>query len=217
MSDKKLPRLLIFASGAEKGGGSGFENLVIRSRDGVPNANIVAVVSNHENGGVSKRAKKLEVQFFHSPKGRTKADYEAIIECTQPDFIALSGWLGKIEGHDPRTTFNIHPAYDLFRYGGKGMHGDYVHEAALDDFRRGLVKYHGITMHFATEKYDDPAAVFFKKKVEIKKGDTLETLRARVNEAEHWWQPIITHRVITGQIHWDGKNPESIVGEDIEM
>lgn len=210
------PRLLVFASGTEKGGGSGFENLLIKSRDWDPQVKFVGVVSNHEKGGVFERARKLGVQFLYSAKGRTQADYERIIRLKRPHFIALSGWIDMIKGHDPKTTFNIHPAYDLVRYGGRGFHGDHVHEAVLKDLEKGLVKHHGITMHFATERYDDPAAVFFKRKVEIRKGDTLETLRARVNEAEHWWQPIITHRVITGKIHWDGKNPESIVGADIE-
>ena len=93
MADKKLPRLLIFASGTEVGGGSGFKNLVIKSRDWEPQVKIVGVVSNHEHGGVSEHARILGVQFLYSAKGRTKADYERIIGFKRPDFIALSGWL----------------------------------------------------------------------------------------------------------------------------
>jgi folate-dependent phosphoribosylglycinamide formyltransferase PurN len=61
------PRLLIFASGTDTDGGSGFENLVAASRDGRLTADIVGVVSNHEHGGVSKRAKRLGIPFFFFP------------------------------------------------------------------------------------------------------------------------------------------------------
>ena len=54
---KTKSRLLVFAAGTKDGGGSGFENLVKATMpvDGHPsvlNAEIVAVVSNHEYGGV---------------------------------------------------------------------------------------------------------------------------------------------------------------------
>lgn len=48
-----MPKLIIFASGTEDGGGSGFENLVT-SKD--LDADVVTVVSNHEHGGVRVRA-----------------------------------------------------------------------------------------------------------------------------------------------------------------
>jgi hypothetical protein len=37
-------------------------------------------------------------------------------------------------------------------------------------------------------------------------------LAARVLEAEHKWQPIITNKVLIGEISWDGQNPESLRG-----
>ena len=47
-----MPRLIIFASGTERKGGSGFENLVAANKAGTLDAEIVAVVSNYEHGGV---------------------------------------------------------------------------------------------------------------------------------------------------------------------
>jgi phosphoribosylglycinamide formyltransferase-1 len=66
-------------------------------------------------------------------------------------------------------------------------------------------------MHFVTEKYDE-GPLFFSQSVPILPDDTVETLAKRVNEAEHKWQPIITQKVLSNQISWNGKNPNSLKG-----
>ncbi len=213
------PRLLVFASGGKgtEEGGSGFKCLVEASRSGILRAEIVAVVSNNPAGGVCTKAFDLGINFEHSPKGRTADDYRELVHRYQADYVALSGWLGKVEGLDPRTTFNIHPALDLVRFGGKGFHGHHVHEAVVEAYRRGEVTHSGVTMHFATPKYDDPFGIFFQRKVKILPDDTADTLGRRVNSLEHLWQALITDRVVQGQISWDGEDPRSIVGMDIEL
>jgi phosphoribosylglycinamide formyltransferase-1 len=216
MSTPKLKNIIVFASGSEKGGGSGLLKLYEATQSGVLQAKIVCVVSNHEHGGVREKADRFGIPFIFSPKGRTTEDYVRIIKESGADFTILSGWLGLISGHDPRTTINIHPAWIPSRYRGKGFYGHHVHEAVLADYKAGLVDHHGITMHFATAVYDDPDAVFFRRMVEIKHDDTAETLGARANKMEHQWQAIITNRVIMGEIAWDGKTASSIIGADIE-
>ena len=58
-------RILVFASGDEKGGGSGFQELVEFSRTNPPvlDAQIVGVISNHPQGGVRRRADALHIPF----------------------------------------------------------------------------------------------------------------------------------------------------------
>src|SRR3989338_11069163 len=116
------PNLLIFSSGSKDGGGSGFENLVVASRNGVLNANIVAVVSNYEHGGVAERAEKLKIKFIHFSAPWEAEIYRKIAEENDADFIALSGWLKMVVGLNPKNTFNIHPG-PLPAFGGKGMYG----------------------------------------------------------------------------------------------
>ena len=60
-----IMRVLAFASGDEKGGGSGFQELVEFSRTKPPvlDAQIVGVISNHQKGGVSRRAEALHIPF----------------------------------------------------------------------------------------------------------------------------------------------------------
>jgi folate-dependent phosphoribosylglycinamide formyltransferase PurN len=57
-------RIVVLASGTRTGGGSGFEWLVEATLTGViPNAEVVAVVSNHLDGGVAAKAARLGINF----------------------------------------------------------------------------------------------------------------------------------------------------------
>jgi phosphoribosylglycinamide formyltransferase-1 len=202
------PNLLVFASGSRDGGGSGFENLVLRSREGILGANIVAVVSNYENGGVRERADRLGIRFIHFPKPQDAEGYRRIVINAGADFVALSGWLKLVCGLDPRTTINIHPG-PLPEFGGPGLYGHYVHEAVIAAFRQGEITHSAVSMHFVTPKYDE-GPVFFKRRVKILDDDTSDSIAKRVNECEHRWQPIITNLVVRGEIRWDGQNPSSL-------
>jgi folate-dependent phosphoribosylglycinamide formyltransferase PurN len=202
------PNLLIFASGTNSGGGSGFENLVNASQDSVLNANIVGVVSNHELGGVRERADRLGILFIHFDGPYEAENYKKIVKETKADFVALSGWLKLVLGLDPAKTFNIHPG-PLPRFGGKGMYGHHVHEAVIEASKRGEVTHSAVTMHFVTPIYDE-GPVFFRFLVPIETADSAETLAERVNAAEHEWQPKITDLVVNGEISWDGKNRSTL-------
>ncbi len=201
------PKLIIFSSGTKTGGGSGFENLVNASRNGILNAEIIAVVSNHENGGIRERAGRLGVPFIYFAGPFTKEEYQRITK--DADFIALSGWLKLVTGLDPKKTFNIHPG-PLPKFGGAGMYGHHVHDAVVEAYKRGEVTHSAVTMHFVTEKYDE-GPVFLSAPVEILPDDTGETLGKRVNEVEHKYQPIYTDHVVNGKIHWDGESSDSLV------
>ncbi len=201
------PKLIIFSSGSKTGGGSGFENLVNASRNQILDAEIVAVVSQHENGGVRERADRLGIPFVHFTSPWTAERYQEIVKGAE--FVALSGWLKLVTGLDPRTTFNIHPG-PLPKFGGEGMYGHRVHEAVIGAYRRGEVTHSAVTMHFVTEEYDK-GPVFLSVPIEIRIDETAETLAFRVNQAEHKYQPIATNDVLSGKIRWDGKDPKSLV------
>jgi phosphoribosylglycinamide formyltransferase 1 len=203
-----MKKLLVFASGSKDGGGSGFQELVENSRTGVLEAEIVAVVSSYEHGGVRKKADALGVPFVYFPLPREAEDYQQIVKKIGADFVALSGWLKIVKGLDPAKTINIHPG-PLPHFGGPGMYGHHVHEAVVKAHKAGIAKHSAVTMHFVTEKYDD-GPIFFEYPVLIRPDDTPDILAARVNKIEHAWQSWVTNLVIQGQIHWDGKDPRSL-------
>jgi len=78
----------------------------------------------------------------------------------------------------PNKMLNVHPSL-LPAFGGEGYYGLKVHEAAL---ARG-VKLSGATVHFVNEICDG-GAIILQKAVEVKDGDTPESLQKRVMEAE---------------------------------
>ena len=202
------PRLLVFASGTKDGGGSGFRNLVIAQQEGRLSADIIAVASNHRDGGVRKHADNLGVPFYHFPKPWESWSYRRMVRWSSPDFIALSGWLKFVDGLDPKITFNIHPA-PLPEFGGPGMYGHHVHEAVMEAFHQGRISKSAVSMHFATDEYDQ-GPVFFHYDVPIFDGDTADSLAQRVNRSEHNFQPLITEMVVTEKISWDGENRDSL-------
>lgn len=211
------PKIIVFASGKRSGGGSGFENLA-RSKE--LDADIVAVVSNHERGGVHERAMRLGIPFIYfNPSEHTHIpkyvgiSYREIVEKSGAEWVALSGWLKHVSGLDPAKTFNIHPAllsFDNGRFGGKGMYGNHIHEAVKKALDAGEITESGFTMHFVTEEHDRGPA-FFEHRVPLKQGMTVEEIAHKVNAAEHEWQPKITNLVVHGEIRWDGKDPKSLI------
>jgi len=236
------PQIIVFASGTKnndlnKQGGSGFENLVVASRlrqgfdgqgrTGALDADIVAVVSNQENGGVRERADRLGVPFIHfNPtnyllirankqvvgSGDSQV-YKDILHKSGAEWIALSGWYKQVKGLDPRRTFNIHPAllsFDGGRFGGLGMYRQHIHEAVKVALGAGEITESGFTMHFVTDEYDRGPA-FFEYRVPLRPGMSALEIEKAVNMAEHEWQPKITNMVVHGEIRWDGKNPKSLV------
>jgi len=215
MNPKKA-NLLVFASGESdpEKGGSGFLKLVEASRDGILEAEIVAVVSNHEYGGVRTKADKNNIRFIHMPAPYRAEDYQRIFQETGAEYAALSGWIKLVRGLPPEKTFNIHPG-DLPRFGGHNMWGHRVHEAVEQALKRGEITASAVCMHFVIEpksKEDyDKGPVFFRKPVPLLAGDDSETIAKKVNKVEHQWQALITNLVVTGQINWDGVNLESLV------
>lgn len=202
------PKLIIFASGSSDGGGSGFRELVENSRTGILDVKIVAVVSNHKNGGVRKIADEYSVDFIHFNGPFVAKEYQAIVKASGAEWVSLSGWLKLVLGLNPQKTINIHPG-KLPQFGGKGMYGHFVHEAVIEAYKRGEIKCSAATMHFVTEIYD-AGPIIFEYPVWIRKDDTPESLFARVNKIEHAWQSYITDLVVHKKISWDGEDAKSL-------
>lgn len=216
MTEVLTPKLIVFASGTKDGGGSGFANLVqsTRSDPKILNAEIVAVVSNYEKGGVAQKAANLQIPFEHFPGPWTAQRYRDIVKKYEAEWIALSGWLKYVEGLDPIKTFNIHPGI-LPKLAG--LYGHYVHEAAIEAYKRGEIEFTAVMMHFVGGGGYDTGPVFYCGIVDINDDDTPKTLAERVRKHEHLIQPRITNLVVSRQIWWDGENPDSLVVPPMEV
>ncbi|MDD2901026.1 MAG: formyltransferase family protein [Syntrophales bacterium] len=198
------PHILVFASGTKTGGGSGFATLVKASRARPPilEARICGVVTNHPAGGVRQKAKALGIPCEYWAGPYLAGGYRNLVKKFQADYVMLSGWLKLVSGLTPARTINIHPG-PLPRFGGPNLYGHYVHEAVMAAYRRGEITHSAVTMHFVDEVYDR-GPVFFALPVAIEPDDTPETLAARVNRAEHEWQPRVLNYVVQGQVRLAG-------------
>ena len=203
--NKTNPSILVFASGTKTGGGSGFETMVRASRTSPPtlDAWICAVVTNHFGGGVWQKAEALGVRSEYWGGPYLAEGYQNFVRYFNADYVMLSGWLKLAAGLDPARTINIHPA-PLPRFGGPGIYGHYAHEAVMAAYHRGEITHSAVTMHFVDAAYDR-GPTFFALPVPIEPDDTPETLAAKVNRAEHEWQPRVLNYVVHGQVRLVGK------------
>ena len=100
------------------------------------------------------------------------------------DLVVLAGFLTifdeQVYEAFPNKILNVHPAL-IPSFCGKGYYGLHVHEAALE---KG-VKVSGATVHIVTPECD-AGPIILQKAVEVKQGDTPETLQKRIMEEAEW-------------------------------
>ena len=199
------PNILVFASGTKTGGGSGFETMVraTQARPPILDASICAVITNHSDGGVWHKAQALGIPAEYWAGPYLAEGYQYYVKHFNADYVMLSGWLKLVSGLDPARTINIHPG-PLPRFGGPNLYGHYVHDAVMAAYQRGEITHSAVTMHFVDPVYDR-GPIFFALPIPIEPNDTPETLAAKVNRAEHAWQPRVLNHVVHGQVRLVGR------------
>jgi folate-dependent phosphoribosylglycinamide formyltransferase PurN len=211
----KKPRILVLASGDAESGGSGFQELVEFSRTtpAVLDADIVAVVSNHEFGGVRKRADKLGITFELMQAPWTAEKYRALVKKYKADYVMCSGWLKPVRGLPTKMVVNIHPE-PLPETAG--LHGDAVHQKVIE---LGL-KQTAVTMHYVPDFDEagyDTGERFFVFPMIVRDNETWEELKGRVNERERALQAYKLNQVVhehivlhDGKVHYRDNNPKQL-------
>jgi phosphoribosylglycinamide formyltransferase 1 len=188
--------MAVFASGA----GSNAEKLIHYFKtSGL--ARVTLVVCNKPGAGVLAIAEREGIAALLIEKERFfRGDgYLPVLKEAGIGFIALAGFLWKIPqaliDAYPKKIVNIHPAL-LPKFGGKGMYGQYVHEAVL---QAGEVE-SGITIHYVDEHYDN-GDIIFQTACPVLDTDTPETIAQRIHRLEHLHYPIVIEETIklTGQ------------------
>ena len=173
------------------GGGTNLQALIDAEKNGIlKSGEIKLVISNKKDAYALERAAKAGIEAFALTKkscggqeGFEKRLTEEI-ESRGIDLIILAGFMS-ILSEDFTKRFdhriiNVHPAL-IPSFCGKGYYGLLVHEAAL---AKG-VKVTGATVHFVNE-IPDGGEIIMQKAVEVKDGDTPETLQRRVMEEAEW-------------------------------
>jgi len=194
------------------GGGTNLQAIIDAKASGlIRNAEISLVISNNPSAYALTRAKNAGIKAscispseFDSREAFNKALTDALIEA-EVDLVVLAGFLviipyEMVEKFRNRII-NVHPSL-IPSFCGTGCYGLKVHEKALS---RG-VKITGATVHFVDEG-TDTGPIILQKAVEVKDGDTAETLQKRVMEEAEWKiLPEAIELVASGQVKVvDGK------------
>ena len=162
------------------GGGTNLQALLDALHDS-PIARVARVISNRPDAGALERARRAGVPTTVLRDANDPAELLSALAGAQ--LVVLAGYLklvhSSVVARFRDRMINIHPAL-LPAFGGPGMYGHRVHEAVL----ASGAKESGATIHFVDEAFDR-GAIIAQEKVPVQKGDTAETLAARVLEAEH--------------------------------
>lgn len=184
--------------------GSNMQAIIDAANSGELEAKPVAVISNNSSSGAMERAKKEGIAGFHlsskthpDPADLDKAILDALGN-SGVDLVILAGYMKKL-GPLVLTAYknrilNVHPAL-LPKHGGVGMYGMNVHNAviAAGDAESGA------TIHIVDGEYDT-GPVLSQAKVPVEKGDTPETLAARVLKKEHQLFSETIQKIVIGEI-----------------
>lgn len=173
------------------GGGTNLQAIIDAVKKGnITNASLEVVISNKKDAYALTRAKDngipAECVCIRDYDTREEFNRALIdrIDSYNLDLIVLAGFLvvlpPELTSKYKNRIINIHPSL-IPSFCGNGFYGLHVHEKALE---RG-VKVTGATVHFVDEG-TDTGPIIYQKAVEVKPGDTPETLQKRVMEEAEW-------------------------------
>lgn len=183
----KKTRIAVLVSG----GGTNLQALIdAQARGELGNGKIELVIASKPDVYALERAAKAGIE------GRVLArrDHDSIAAYSKAlademvaagiDLVVLAGFLTIIDEQVynafPNRILNVHPAL-IPSFCGKGFYGLHVHEAALE---KG-VKVSGATVHIVIPECD-AGPIVLQKAVQVKEGDTPETLQRRIMEEAEW-------------------------------
>ena len=173
------------------GGGTNFQAIFSAQQAGmIEHGEVVLLISDHKDAYVLTRAMRNGVESavvdVHEVPDRREREERilGILREKEIGFVVFAGFMSILSERFTRAyegrIINVHPSL-IPSFCGKGYYGLHVHEAVL---ARG-VKVTGATVHFVTEECDG-GPIILQRAVEVKEGDTPESLQKRVMREAEW-------------------------------
>lgn len=173
------------------GGGTNLQALIDAQRRGeIKNGEITCVIASKQGVYALTRAEKAGIKTRvierrQYPDSKTfSAELLAALKEEEAELVVYAGFMTIVDRMVseafPYRMMNVHPAL-IPSFCGKGFYGLHVHEAVL----KSGVKVTGATVHFVNEVCDG-GAIILQKAVDVKNGDTPESLQKRVMEEAEW-------------------------------
>ncbi len=171
------------------GGGTNLQAILDSMRaEKIPHGEIALVISNNRNAYALTRARENGIETAVVSRRELGGEFEDVLLSTLAahgiELVVLAGFLcvltEKVTRAYAQRIINVHPSL-IPSFCGTGYYGLKVHEAAL----AYGVKVTGATVHYVNEVADG-GEIIAQKAVEVKPGDTPETLQRRVMEEAEW-------------------------------
>lgn len=187
------------------GSGTNFQAILDECDRGLP-VRVCAVVASRPDAFGIERARRAGIPVLVMNRDKyadpVAADREiaAFAQGHGARYLVMAGYMRKVTPEllsaYPNRVLNLHPAL-LPSF--KGAH------AIQDAFDAG-VKVTGVTVHLANEDYDR-GPIVAQRAVEVREDDTLETLEARIHQAEYEIYPWVLGKLAQGKVSLtdDGK------------
>ena len=187
-----MKKIAILASGS----GSNAENIIKYFSD-YADVEVPFVISNRKEVYVHERCKNLGVPSYVFPKAEFESgEVTKFLVDNKIDLVVLAGFLLRVPDDMllayPNKVLNIHPSL-LPKYGGKGMYGDNVHKAVVENKETES----GITIHFLNERFDEGEQIA-QYKCEVLPTDTPDDVATKVHALEYEWYPKLIEQVLLG-------------------
>ncbi|MFU8891360.1 MAG: phosphoribosylglycinamide formyltransferase [Anaerosomatales bacterium] len=186
------------------GSGTNLQAIIDASVEGRLDAEVAVVISNKENAYGLERARKADVPAvwidrteYTTFRAYNEAIRDVLLEY-EVDVVAMAGYMRLLSKEVldtfPDRVVNIHPSLLPSFAGPSG-----IREA----FEYG-VKVTGVTIHFANEKFDE-GPIIAQEVVEVAEDDTIQSLEAKIHEAEHRLYPRVLQLLAEGRVAIDGR------------
>lgn len=197
--ERKLPIGVLIS-----GSGTNLQVLIDRIAEGSLDAEIRVVLSNKADAFGLERARKAGIPAVYVDPTAFD-DFSAYntalaveLEAHGVEYVVMAGYmrlLGKeVLDAFPNRVLNIHPALLPSFVGAHGI---------SDAFDYG-VKLAGVTVHFANEVFDE-GPIIAQEAVPVLEGDTLESLEARIHEAEYRLYPRVIQLIAEDRVRIIGR------------
>lgn len=186
------------------GSGTNLQAIIDAIAAGTLDARVAVVISNKGDAYGLERARLAGVPAVHvdpanseNPKGYNR-EIREVLESHGVELVVMAGYM-RLLGAEvlrafPGAVVNLHPAL-LPAFPGA--------TAIREAFEWG-VKVTGVTVHFADEEFDR-GPILCQEPVVVEETDTLETLEARIHEAEHRLLPHAIGLIASGRVRVEGR------------
>ncbi|MDO8428520.1 MAG: phosphoribosylglycinamide formyltransferase [Candidatus Diapherotrites archaeon] len=179
----KLPVLRLAVLGSTKG--TDLDAVIQAIKSNQLNASIEFVLSDKSDAFILTRAKNHGLKtIFLDFKNKTREQFcqelMDLLDSSKIDLIVLIGFMRILTSDYVEKfglkTMNIHPSLLPAFAGGMDKN---VHQAVLDSG----IKETGCTLHFVSEQADQ-GPIILQKKVSVSAGETVDSLKEKVQQAE---------------------------------